>query len=66
MDFKWWECVNRFLIATNSDAGNGGGYARMEEVMQEKYGKSLYFPHNFAMNLNLLSEIKFKKCFKKW
>ena len=38
----------------------------MEKVMHEKYGKSLYFPPNYAMNRNLLSEIKFNKCFKKW
>ena len=33
------------------DAENGGGYVCMA---QRVYGKSLYLPLNFTMNLNLL------------
>lgn len=33
---------------------------------QEKYGKSLYFPLGFAVNLRWLSAIKLITCLTKW
>ena len=40
------------------DVDNGGGYPRVKEGV---YGKSLYFPHGFAMNLKCSKEEKKKK-----
>ena len=49
-------CQHRFISCSKcttlvSGVDNGGGYAR---VGQGVYGKSLYPPLNFAMNLKLL------------
>lgn len=48
---------NKWTKSGGGDVDNGGGYPRVKEGV---YGKSLYVPHGFAMNLKCSKEEKKK------